>query len=39
MGTFHEIATVTTVFSPEEVGEFYEFLNRFKKVIERFLAK
>jgi len=38
-GTFHEIATVTTVFSPEEVGEFYEFLNRFKKVIERFLAK
>jgi len=39
MGTFHEIATVTTVFSPEEVGEIYEFLSRFKKVIERFLAK
>jgi len=38
-GTFHEIASVTTVFSPEEVGELYELLNRFKKLIEQFLAK
>ncbi len=38
-GTFHEISTVTTVLSPEEVGELYEFLNRFKKIIERFLVK
>jgi len=39
VGTFHEISRVTTVLSPEEVGELYELLNRFKEVIERFLAK
>jgi len=38
-GTFHEISTATTVLSPEEVGEIYEFANRFKKPIEQFLAE
>lgn len=39
MGTFHEIAGITTILSPEEVDELYKSLSRFKGVIERFLAR
>ena len=39
MGTFHEIAAVTTVLSPEDVGELYKSLSRFEAILKRFLAK
>lgn len=38
-GTFHEIASVTTVLSPEDVQELCQSLNRFEPIIKRFLSK